>query len=458
MRCAIGYNRAVRDPDRTRELEGTELSALPVVSEAQEVTLEVLDPAGLEVAPFAAGSERTSIGSHPSNDLVLGNDTVSRLHCEIVSDERGARVRDLGSRNGTFVDSVRVEAAWLRHGSELRAGGVTLRVGLGDKPLALPLSSAERVGGLVGRSVAMRRAFALLERCAPSDVTVLLHGETGTGKEGAAEAIHAKSRRAEGPFVVVDCASIPPNLLESELFGHEKGSFTGAVATRIGAFEEADGGTIFLDEIGEVPPDLQPKLLRAFERRTVRRVGSNKQIPVDIRIIAATHRALHREVNDGRFRADLYYRLAVVKIELPALRERLDDLPLITAALLREIGAPEDATERLLAPDFQRRLRGHAFPGNVRELRNVLERAMVLDEAFLSEPSASRAKPSGGALPPVSLSYGDARTMALSAFEEAWLAALLDAHGGNVAQAARAAGMARPYLHRLLRRHGIRGE
>jgi len=371
----------IDDSAETRQLSHGQSD--PLHREIHAYVLEV--EGGSDALPFTGEIERATLGSHPSNDLVLGSDTVSRFHCEVLSDATGVRVKDLGSKNGTFVDGVRVESAWLRNDSRLQLGDVSVRFRARGE-LALPVSAASSFGGLVGRSLAMRRLFALLERCAQSDVTVLIHGETGTGKEGAAEAVHAASRRAKGPFIVVDCGAIPPTLLESELFGHEKGSFTGAHGQRIGAFEEADGGTVFLDEIGEIPLDLQPKLLRVLERKTIRRVGSNRQIPVDVRIIAATHRSLQKEVNEGSFRADLYYRLAVVKVELPPLRERLEDLPQLVETLLDQLGVHGEGRARLTAPAFLARLGAHPLAGNVRELRNLLERALVLEDALDSPP------------------------------------------------------------------------
>jgi DNA-binding NtrC family response regulator len=442
----------VTDGTQTRDL-GAVPGALPLHREIHAYVLEV-EGAG-EALSFTGETERASIGAHPSNELVLASDTVSRFHCEILSDAGGVRVHDLGSRNGTFVDGVRVETAWLRNDSRLQLGDVSLRFRARGE-LALPVSAASSFGGMVGRSLPMRRLFALLERCSQSDVTVLIQGETGTGKEAAAEAIHGASRRASKPFVVVDCGAIPPSLLESELFGHEKGSFTGAVGQRVGAFEEADGGTVFLDEIGEIPLDLQPKLLRVLERKTIRRVGSNRQIPVDVRILAATHRPLQKEVNEGTFRADLYYRLAVVKVELPALRERLEDLPALVETLLDQLGVHGEGRARLTSPGFLARLSAYPLSGNVRELRNLLERALVLEDAFDGTASTQITTDlDGGGLPDITLSYAEARSRVLDDFERRWLGALLAAHGGNIAGAARAAGMARPYLHRLLQRHGI---
>ena len=395
-----------------------------------------------------------SIGSHASNQIVIQDKTVSRFHCEVRADETGAHILDLESRNGTLVDGVRVGQAWLKEGSTLQLGHATLRFHLIPERAAIAVSQRERFGPMLGRSLAMRTVFAVLEKIAKTDSTVLLEGETGTGKEVTAEAIHEASPRADGPLVVVDCGAIPGNLLESELFGHEKGAFTGAVQQRIGAFEAADGGTVFLDELGELPPELQPKLLRVLEQRTIRRVGSSERKQVDVRVVAATNRRLRQEVNEGRFRSDLYYRLAVIKVELPPLRERHGDIPILARAFLKQLGADEETEERLLAPAFLRRLEQSAWPGNVRELRNHLERCLVMQQALplASEPSDTSP---GGPIDPT-LSYADARQTAIAIFERRYLQALVEYHQGNVSQAARAAGIDRAYLHRLLRRHGLR--
>ena len=262
------------------------------------------------------------------------------------------------------------------------SGASALRFEFSAESNRLPVSAGNAFGKLVGASVAMRTAFALLERAAQSDVTVLLEGETGTGKGVAAEAIHRASTRAAGPFLVVDCGAIPPNLLESELFGHEKGAFTGAVARRVGAFEEASGGTIFLDEIGELAADLQPKLLRVLESKEYRRVGGNAMQKTDVRVVAATNRDLRAEVNAGRFRSDLYFRLAVVKVTIPALRERPEDIPITVETILRALGADEASAAALRTPEFFAALGHSAWPGNVRELRNYLERCLVFQEAL----------------------------------------------------------------------------
>jgi len=407
---------------------------------------------GREVASRDA---RTVIGSESGADLELTDGAVSRFHCELVVEDGRIHVRDLGSRNGTTVDGVAVIDALLHSGASLGVGRNQIRFDAAPDHVRIPLSAHDRFGTMVGTSTAMRAAFAILERAAASDATVLLTGETGTGKEAAAESIHQTSARRDGPMIVVDCGSIPPNLLEAELFGHEKGSFTGATSERAGAFEAASGGTIFLDEIGELALDLQPKLLRALERREVKRIGSNRYHPIDVRVVAATHRDLRAEINAKTFRADLYYRLAVVEIRLPPLRERLDDLPLIAGHLLASASPARRA--ELMAPSFLAHLAAHRWPGNVRELRNYLDRCLALGVDLAVPPAAG---PETAEAPPSGVDASQplraAREEATRRFERAYLEDLLRLHGDNLAGAARAAGVDRAYLYRLLWKHGLR--
>jgi two-component system, NtrC family, response regulator GlrR len=401
--------------------------------------------------------DRCSIGSMAANDLVLGDDAVSRFHCEILMSRAGPRIRDLGSRNGTFVDGLRVQDAFPRDGSVIRIGRSAVLMRMVAQHNALPVSSRHELGSLVAVSTAMRSAFAILELAASTDSTVLIEGESGTGKEGAAIAVHEAGRRRGGPFIVVDCGAIPAELLESELFGHEKGAFTGAVATRQGAFEAASGGTIFLDEIGDLPLDMQPKLLRALEHRQIRRVGANGYKPVDVRVIAATNRDLRSLVNTRDFRSDLYYRLAVVRVRLPPLRERPEDVPLIIGRLLENLGAGSEAAARLLSPGNLARIARAAWPGNVRELRNYLERCLVLRETVLPIDAEPGTRDAGPLYDP-RISYDESRRQAIGSWERRYLELLLAAHGGKVEQAARASGVARAHLYRLVAKHGLLGK
>jgi two-component system, NtrC family, response regulator GlrR len=405
-------------------------------------------------ATVESTADRCAVGSDPLNDLLLADETVSRFHCEIRAEPGGVRVRDLESLNGVVLDGVQVTDAFLRGGSLLRLGRTTVRFDLGVERNRLPLSESIRFGGLVGSSIAMRACFALLERAAGSDVTVLLEGETGIGKSRAARAIHEESARRGQPFLIVDCGAIPANLLESELFGHEKGAFTGAATRRVGAFEEAAGGTIFLDEVGELPTELQPKLLRVIEEREVRRLGANRYFPVDVRIVAATNRNLRAEVNAGRFRSDLFFRLAVLRVPIPALRERTEDIPVIASELLRHMGALPEQVSSLHAPETLNRLRQFAWPGNVRELRNYLERCLVFEEALPVSDEAPVDEPEERIDP--HLPYAEARRRALERFERRYLRELLELHGGKVSQAASAAEIDRVYLYRLIRRHNLK--
>jgi two-component system, NtrC family, response regulator GlrR len=405
---------------------------------------------------FESSSDRLQIGSHPSNQVQIKDRTISRFHCEVFVEPAGrVWVRDLGSRNGTRVNGTRIREAELTEGSVIQLG----RARFAFEPLPqrneLAVASVTTFGSLVGSSVPLRAAFALLEKAAGSDVTVLLTGESGTGKSQAAEAVHVRSVRASKPFRIVDCAAVPASLLDSELFGHERGAFTGATDRRQGVFEEAHGGTVFLDEIGELPTDLQPKLLRVLEAREVRRVGSNSYLPVDVRLVAASNRDLRAEVNAGRFRADLYFRLAVLRIHLPPLRERPGDIPLIAEELVNRL-ALDDVTRRaLLDPGFLMRLRVAPWPGNVRELRNHLERCAALQQVL--HPSSE----DGPGLPltpvDVGVPYPQARRSLLDDFERSYVKALLERFEGNVSQAAAAGRIDRVHLHRLIRRHRLKG-
>ena len=409
----------------------------------------------LEGKSFDSSSDRLQIGSHPLNEVEVRDRTVSRFHCEVFVDRDGrAWVKDLGSRNGTRVNGVRVREAELQEGMVLRVGQLELVF----TPLAerneLPVAPVTSFGTLVGSSVPLRTAFAQLAKAAAKDVTVLLTGESGTGKSEAAELLHEQSGRAGKPLRVVDCAAVPANLLESELFGHERGAFTGAIQRRVGVFEEAEGGTVFLDEVGELPLDLQPKLLRVLEAREVRRLGANRYLPVDVRVVAATNRDLRAEVNVGRFRPDLYFRLAVLTVRLPPLRERPGDIPLIAKQLLGRLTLDEETRRALAEPAFLSRLQLSPWPGNVRELRNHLERCAALQEAL--QPATEDPSPQHLDALDVSIPFSEARRRLLDTFEQGYVRALLDRHDGNVSRAAATAGVDRAHLHRIMRRQKMR--
>src|SRR5262245_31699571 len=335
------------------------------------------------------------IGARRGNDVQLTDSKVSGLHCEIRLDDRGYRLRDLDSTNGTYVSSLRINDVYIQPGAQIALGSSRLKFDPLGETVEIELADTDRFGSMIGRSVKMRELFARLEKLARSDTTVLVTGETGAGKELVAEALHDHSPREKGPFVVLDCGSIPPNLIESELFGHERGAFTGATNNYAGAFERAHGGTVFLDEIGELPLAMQPKLLRVLERKEVRRIGGAKTIEVDIRVVAATNRDLGVEVNRGRFREDLYYRLAVARIHVSSLRERRDDIPLLIEHFM---AITPGGTVASLAPETVDLMMKHDWPGNVRELRNVIERAVLLAEHPGNEAVSPRM--GGGHAPP----------------------------------------------------------
>jgi len=408
------------------------------------------------------------VGKAPENDLVVSDETVSRTHFEIVRDAKGYLVRDLRSTNGTFLDGAEIKEAYIRSGSVIGAGASELKFTPFEERIEILPSEQERLGEMVGRSAAMRGIFGLIERIATTDATVLIEGETGTGKDMIARTIHALSRRKDAPFIVVDCGAVAGTLIESELFGHEKGSFTGAVAARQGAFELASGGTVFLDELGELSLDLQPKLLRVLEQRELRRVGGSKTIKVDLRVVAATRKDLRSEVEKGKFREDLYFRLNVVPITAPPLRDRREDVPLLVEHFLEKL-TPEGAERPQLSEAARQALYGHDWPGNVRELRNVIERALALgsDPASLVAPLGDLGVGRGGTTQaagngrdaPVEfepgLSFRDTKERWNEVFERRYLQWLLRRAEGNISKAARDADMDRKYLHKLLRKYGI---
>jgi len=411
------------------------------------------------------------IGQQEGNHFVLTDDTVSRRHAEISRTADGIVLRDLGSTNGTFVDQVRVKAVFLGERMVFRVGKSDIEFQLHDEVVEIVPMQDTRFEGLVGASLQMREMFAVVERVARTELTVLVTGETGTGKELVSRAIHNRSSRRDGPFVVFDCGAVARNLIESELFGHERGAFTGAVAARAGVFEQAHGGTIFLDELGELPLDLQPALLRVLEQREVKRIGDRKVRNVDVRVVAATNRDLAERVQAGQFREDLYYRLAVVEVPLPPLRERGEDLEILIEHLLTS--ASFDHSVKGCTPDVLQLFGQYRWPGNVRELRNTLLRAIPFCEgdlvdlhalpdalrADVATPRAPEPAPTEAVevpLPNTSMTLKEAKEQLIDAFERRYLEDLLQRCEGNVSRAARDAGVDRKTIARMLKRHGIR--
>lgn len=434
--------------DETRRVES------PLMARPRSLTVELVvvqGPArGERVRVPAGGVAR--IGSSSTCDLVLPDRSVSRLHCEVRLRSKSILVRDSGSTNGTVAMGMRLVEVEVPAGTVLSLGGSAVRVEADlDDGDYVEISERTGFGELIGQSLEMRRIYAILERVAPTDSTLLVRGETGTGKEVVARSVHAASVRNKGPFVALDCSTIPENLFESELFGHVKGAFSGATQDRAGVFEEADGGTLFLDELGELPLALQAKLLRVLETRTLRRVGSNTVRSVDVRVLAATNRPLDRCVNEGTFREDLYYRLAVVEIVLPPLRSRPEDVRLLATHFFRARGGEGELPEPFLA-----RLDHRSFPGNVRELAHVVERAMLLGTI---RPGPVQRPPDLGArideLPPLHLPLKDARVAWTENFELLYVKSVLARAGGNVTHAAELAGVSRRFLQRLVARLGV---
>ncbi len=436
------------------------------------IELVVIDgPSRGQRARVAEGVAR--VGSDAASDLSLADATVSRIHCEIRVHPDGVVVRDCDSTNGTYVEGVRLmREGEVQPGAKVRVGRSVFRIEsiAGDE--IVPLSEATSFGELVGGSLEMRHVYAILERIAPTNATLLIGGETGTGKDVAARSLHAASPRASGPFVPVDCGAIPESLFESELFGHMRGAFSGATGDRRGVFEEAHGGTIFLDEIGETPLPVQAKLLRAIETRSVRRVGGNNERPVDVRIVAATNRSLATCVNQGTFREDLYYRLAVVEVTLPPLRSRAEDIPRLARHFLARFGGDKTTMPESFVAMLMRR----AWPGNVRELRNFIERSVSLGSIREKEydlglapaapraaapappaaPSAPGSSPTIESLVPVHLPLKDARQAWTESFEHVYVRTLLKKTNGNLTRAADLAGVNRRFMQRLLARLGVR--
>ena len=407
----------------------------------------------------ALETDSITIGSTEGNDLILSDPTVSRYHLELRRRDARWLVIDHGSTNGTVIGPVVLRGAQIELTSAvtLEIGETLLRVADGE--VVVVDLGPDGIGDIIGRATSMRRLMASIERVASHPAPVVVLGESGTGKELVARAIHDLGPRRSGPFVTLDCGAMAPNLFASELFGHERGAFTGAERRHVGAFERAEGGTLFLDEIGELPPSLQPALLGALERRRIRRLGGTEEIPVDVRIVTATHRDLRSAVNSGAFRLDLYYRIGVVLIRVPPLRERSEDIPLLVQHFLGAAGF-DGVREMLFSADSLASFMRYDWPGNVRELRNFVEATLatgeppplgLLDALPSSVPPPAISPP--GAAP---RTYKEARAAALREFEARYVTELLARTGGNVRRASREASMDRTYLKELLRRYNVR--
>jgi transcriptional regulator with GAF, ATPase, and Fis domain len=442
--------------------EATVVAPRPSVDVVPKLMIEVRRESGREPRSVVHEGHHCRIGTHSSNDLVLSDPSVSRFHCKLSCDAKGWRLQDNGSLNGTELNGVRIRDADLRGDATIALGDCILYASSLEPASEVPVPDIPSFGALLGTSVAMRKLFAYLEKVSASDINVLIEGESGTGKELVASEIFQRGPRTDKAFVIVDCGAISPNLIESELFGHVRGAFTGADRERIGAFEAANGGTVFLDELGELPLELQPKLLRAIEARAIRRVGETRSRKVDVRIIAATNRDLEREVNKGRFREDLYFRIAVMTVHVPPLRERIEDLPALVRSFLTALNVGPQDERGLFSPSVLAELSEHDWPGNVRELRNYVERSVVLQEALPAVPPSRRSASlsssppeANGAIDPA-VPFKIAKDAVVDSFERNYLSALLEAAAGNISKAARNGGMDRMYLHRLIQKHGLK--
>jgi DNA-binding NtrC family response regulator len=429
------------------------------------VPLKVVVTSGADEGNEVPLGALLEVGTDPACGLVLTDPAVSRKHLVVALGEGRVVVKDLGSRNGTFFSGARVKEIEVPIGGVVQLGKTELSIQLRWHTREVAPSRARNFGELFGESAAMREVFAILERAAPTDAAVLIEGESGTGKELAARAIHRASPRAQKPYVVFDCGSVPPELAESELFGHKKGSFSGAVADRAGAFQRADGGTLCLDELGELPPELQPKLLRVLETGEVKAVGSDSPKRVDVRIIASTNRDLLAESRRGRFRSDLYYRLEVVRVRMPPLRQRPEDIPGLVTRLVEGKLPPGD----VVGGTNLRKLLSYGWPGNVRELRNAVSRAVTLGQrpgepptpfdklVFNLGPLNEAPSTIGAEMPGVSsdVPYKEAKEQLLQNFDRVYVSTLLDRHRGHVTRAAAAAGLSRKHLYELMRKVGL---
>lgn len=405
-----------------------------------------------EVLRFPLAGPSFRIGRHSSNDLTLPDEEISRFHLSLERREEGYWVVDQ-SKNGTYLNACRVTSSSLKDKDEMQVGRwrlvYTSDVNGGEKETVVQkkAQSTQAFCGIIGQSAPMLRVFSMIEKVAPTTMTVLVMGETGSGKELVARAIHELSPRARRSFIPLNCGAISPQLIESELFGHERGAFTGALSRHPGAFEQARGGTLVLDEIGELPLELQPKLLRVLEEKRFRRVGGTEEIEADVRIVAATHRNLENLAHQGKFREDLYFRLFSVPITIPPLRERFSDILLLAHAFLDSLQAGvAKESRRCLSGEAEKRLVDYPWRGNVRELKNVITRSLLFakgnsllaDEIlFLSE--GVEVKPS------------------LENIERNAIVSALKQNDWNKTHAAEALGIAKSTLFNKIKEYDIKG-
>ncbi|MBI2894063.1 MAG: sigma 54-dependent Fis family transcriptional regulator [Deltaproteobacteria bacterium] len=458
-------------PDQVPPTQITYIDGRPTTLTLRKCKL-VVSEAGRE-REHIFDKDAITMGAMDDNDVVVHDETVSRYHCKIVIEGDSYILHDLDSTNGTFINRVRVREAFLKPDCVITAGKTEIHFAPLDEKVRIVPSEKTRFGEVIGRNVKLREIYGILEKIAPTDATVVVEGETGTGKEVVARSIHDASRRKDGPFMVFDCGAVPENLIESELFGHEKGSFTGAIMTRQGIFELANGGTVFLDELGELRVDLQPKLLRVLEQREVKRVGGAKPIKVDVRVIAATNRNLEEEVRAARFREDLFYRLSVVRLVLPPLRDRKEDIPLLVKHFLKNLlcnkARGDERKVNSISRDSMDRLVEYDWPGNIRELVNMIERAVSfcdsdtievedLPEQISMPRQIAVASGGGGGGAPAAVDdvpFKEAKERWVSSFEKDYILHLLRKNAMNISHAAREADIDRKYFRKLMRKYGI---
>lgn len=412
------------------------------------------------------------IGAHPRCDLIINDGTVSRFHCELLRSAEGYRLIDESSTNGTYIGKLKIREVFLYSGCEFQIGNTTISFSTELEEIAIEEAAENQCGPLIGGSSQMRTIYSLIQKVAPSDLSVVIQGETGTGKELVAQALHEHSRRADKPFVVFDCSAVPEHLIESELFGHEKGAFSGAFRQHAGVFEQADGGTLFLDELGELAISQQPKLLRALESGVIRRVGGEKTIKVDVRVISATNRDVEEMVKEQRFRQDLFYRLAKVQFQLPPLRERGRDILMIAEHFLERLNLQNIGYREVkgITPNAMHQLMSWNWPGNVRELRNVIERAFTFTERDMihsadlsTQLQTVQARQfeefsTGNSIDfdiPDSCSLKEAKERLISSFEKEYLQQLLEKHQNNISAVSREAGIDRRHVYRLMQKYEL---